>query len=79
MSADTKAALAEAIAAHIADECAGDTPGAWIVLTETTTLTEWADDTASIHVTSHGSRLTIRGLIETWRDIDRDSYQHGDD
>ncbi|ROR97802.1 hypothetical protein EDD28_2410 [Salana multivorans] len=40
VSADTKAALAEAIAAHIADECAGDTPGAWIVLTETTTLTE---------------------------------------
>lgn len=79
MSADTKAALAEAIAAHCADEGDGEVIGAWIVLAETTSLAEWADNTAPLYVSSHGSRFAIRGLAETWIDIDRISTDAGDD
>lgn len=79
MSEQTRAALADAIAAHVADET-GDTPGAWLVLTETTSLAEWADDTSSMHISSRGSRYTLRGMAETWRDLERTSIERsGDD
>lgn len=74
MSAETKVALEAAIQAHVADECDGDHAGAYIVLTETTSLAEWASDVGSIFVASHGSRFTIRGLVEIWRDINQRTH-----
>ena len=38
MSAETRAALDAAIAAHVADECDGDMVTDWVVVTETTTI-----------------------------------------
>lgn len=80
MSEQTRAALADAIAAHVADETDGDAATAWLVLAETTSLAEWADGTSSMHVSSRGSRYTLRGMAETWRDLDRTHIEwSGDD
>ena len=60
MSAQTRATLEEAIAAHVADECDGTLPGAWIVLVETLGLD---DDASTWHAETEGSDFTIRGLL----------------
>jgi len=44
MSAETRAALESALEAHVADECDGDLTGAWVVVAETTTLTDMDND-----------------------------------
>ena len=60
VSAQTRATLEEAIAAHVADECDGKLPGAWIVLVETLGLD---DDASTWHAETEGSDFTIRGLL----------------
>ena len=61
MSAQTRTTLEEAIAAHVADECEGKLPGAWIVLAETLGLDD--DDASTWHAETEGSDFTIRGLL----------------
>ena len=60
MSAQTRETLAEAIAAHVADEYDGKLPGAWIVLVETLGLD---DDSSTWLAEKEGSDFAIRGLL----------------
>lgn len=65
MSADTKAALEAAIEAHIANECEGDMAGAWIVLTETTSLADIDDENSAFYLEGrvNQSRFVTDGLL----------------
>lgn len=70
MSAATKAALAQAIEAHVRDEDPDSITGAWVLLTETTNLDDLDRDDSSMYVTSHGSSFTTRGMVECYRHND---------
>lgn len=77
MSAETKAALETAIASHIADECEGDIIGAWVVVTECTSLAEMDDDRSSWFTASRDmqSTFTTDGLLHaalTARETERE-------
>jgi hypothetical protein len=65
MSAETKAALDAAIAAHVADECHGDMAGAWVVVAETTSLDEIDADMSSWYIGSRAMQSSImtNGLL----------------
>jgi len=65
MSAETKAALDEAITSHIADECEGDLTGAWVVVTETTSLAEMDSDKSAWFTATRDmqSNFTTDGLL----------------
>jgi hypothetical protein len=67
MSAETKAALEAAIEAHVADECDGDLAGAWVLVTETTTLAEMDEDDSVFYITTRNnqSRFLTDGLLYT--------------
>lgn len=73
MSDQTRKALEQAIQAHIQDENPDDTPGAWILITEALNDEDLDNDSAAWHTTSHGSPLTIRGLLETELDRQREN------
>lgn len=78
MSAETYTALEQAIQAHVQDET-GDLTGAWIVLTETTNLTDYDADRATWQTTKKGSHFTIRGLLESQLDVTRGTQGDDDD
>lgn len=66
MSAETKAALAAAIEAHVASE-SDATAGAWVVLAETVSFAEFEPGRgASIHAQS-GSYYARLGLLSLWK------------
>lgn len=68
MSAATKAALTQAIEAHVRDEDPDSITGAWVCIAETTNLDDLDHDQGSIWVATNGSPFTCRGLVETYRD-----------
>ena len=65
MSAKTKAALQEAIAAHVADECEGDMAGAWVVVAESTNVSDVENDMSSWYIASRDYQASImtNGLL----------------
>lgn len=65
MSAQTKAALQDAIAAHVADECDGDAAGAWVVVAESTNVTDMENDMSSWYIASrdYQSSIMTNGLL----------------
>lgn len=65
MSAETKAALQDAIAAHVADECEGDSAGAWVVVAETTNVADIEADLSSWYIASrdYQSSIMTNGLL----------------
>lgn len=76
MSEQTKAALAEAIAAHVADESPGDMAGAWVMVAECLNL-EAVDNGSATHWFEHeGSQYTVRGLLESAVDVSRFPPNH---
>jgi hypothetical protein len=76
VSVETKAALEEAIAAHVADECDGDMIGGWVVLAETTSLEQIEDDLSAFYLdarTSQSSFLTT-GLL--WQALEHGRFRN---
>lgn len=65
MSDVTFAALEDAIAAHVADECDDDMTAGWVVVAETTNLGELDDGVSSFYtVTRDGqSNFLTSGLL----------------
>lgn len=78
MSAETRADLENALAAHIADECSGDLVGAWVVVAETLPL-EPDENESTMHAEVEGSAFTARGLLETQIDRMAQSGREEDD
>lgn len=70
MSSETKQALAEAIAAHVFDECEGSFTGAWVLVAETVSPDDDADR-SSWHTAMEGSVIQKRGLLEYGLDVAR--------
>lgn len=68
MSDETKAALAQAIEAHVRDEDPTSITGAWVCIAETTNLDDLDRDDGGMWVTTSGSPFTCRGLVEVFRD-----------
>lgn len=66
MSEATKAALAEAIAAHVADEQPGNIPVTWMLMSQTVDVTDPADPGNCYLLESEGSVITQLGLIQTF-------------
>lgn len=67
MSDATKAALQDAIAAHVADECEGDAAGAWVVVAESTNVTDMENDMSSWYIASRdyqSSIMTNRAAVQ---------------
>lgn len=72
MSAETKAAIGAAIAAHIADEDSdGVMVGAWVVVAEVLDLSDLDRDRGSHWYIDEGSVYACRGLVEAARDVAR--------
>ena len=65
MSDATKAALQDAILAHIADECDGDIAGGWALVAETTNVSDIQTDTSSWFVAArdYQSSIMTNGLL----------------
>jgi len=75
VSDQTKAALETAIEAHMADESPGAVVGAYILIAETTGITDVVDDVSTSRTESRGSAFTKRGLIECWLDMQRVEFE----
>jgi len=77
MSAETKANLDAAIAAHIADECEGDLTGAWVVVTETTSLAEMDADKSAWFTATRDmqSNFTTDGLLYAALKVQRGTHE----
>ena len=78
MSAQTRETLAEAIAAHVADECDGELVGAWVMVAETLPL-EPDEDESTMHSEAEGSVWACRGLLEAQIDRMAQSGREGDE
>jgi len=65
VSAETKAVLEAAIAAHIADECDGDIAQGYVLVTETTSFEDMDHGISSwrIDTREHQSKFTTDGLL----------------
>lgn len=65
MSVETYLAVEEAIAAHVADECEHDLVGGWVVVAETTNLSEYDDGVSSFFTArrSGQSNFLTTGLL----------------
>lgn len=79
MSDETKARLAEAIAAHVADESDGDLAGGWVMIAECLTLSDVEEGLAAHWFDHEGSQYTARGLVESARDTMRFAPGGGED
>lgn len=65
MSETTKAALEDAIAAHVDDECDGDMTGGWVVVAESTNMAEIDDGVSSFYIDTRAgqSNFLTAGLL----------------
>lgn len=77
MSTQTKEALEDALAAHVAAECDGELVGAWILVTETLALVP-EEGVSTMHVEASGSAYACRGLLEAAIDPMRESGERDD-
>lgn len=79
MSDTTKTALEAAIEAHIADECDGDLTGAWVVVAETTTLTDMDNDDSVFYWDARDNQSSFMsdGLLSAV--LNRARYHRTDD
>lgn len=72
MSAETKAAIGAAIAAHVADEGQdAEMVGAWVVIAEVLSLADLGTGRATHWHEEDGDPYACRGLIEAARDVSR--------
>lgn len=75
MSDATKAALEEAISAHVADECDGDMTGAWVILAESTSLDDIENDVSSFYLTSRDSQSSFLTTGLLWQALEHGRFQ----
>ena len=73
MSETTLAALEEAIATHVADECDNDLTAGWVVVAETTNLNEIDDGISSFYTATRNgqSNFLTTGLLHRAQEVGR--------
>ena len=67
MSAETKRALEEALAAHLADEKPGDMLGSWLVLAQVESMDYVEREVDAYEVFMKGNTFTMIGICDAWK------------
>lgn len=67
MSADTKRALEDALAAHLADERPGDVLGSWLVLAQVESMDCIEREVDAYEVFMEGNAFALVGICDVWK------------
>ena len=67
MSADTKRALEDALAAHLADERPGDVLGSWLVLAQVESMDYIEREVDAYEVFMDGNTFALVGICDVWK------------
>lgn len=67
MSAETKRALEDALAAHLADEKPGDVLGSWLVLAQVESMDYIEREVDAYEVFMEGNTFTLVGICDVWK------------
>ena len=67
MSAETKRALEDALAAHLADEKPGDMLGSWLVLTQVESMDYVEREVDAYKVFMDGNTFALMGICDLWK------------
>lgn len=67
MSADTKRALGDALAAHLADERPGDVLGSWLVLAQVESMDYIEREVDAYEVFMEGNTFALVGICDVWK------------
>jgi hypothetical protein len=67
MSADTKRALEDALAAHLADERPGDVLGSWLVLAQVESMDYIEREVDAYKVFMEGNTFALVGICDVWK------------
>lgn len=67
MSADTKRALEDALAAHLADERPGDVLGSWLVLAQVESMDYIEREVDAYEVFMEGNTFALVGICDVWK------------
>lgn len=67
MSAETKRALEEALAAHLADEKPGDMLGSWLVLAQVESMNYIEREVDAYEVFMEGNTFALVGICDVWK------------
>lgn len=67
MSAETKRALEDALAAHLADEKPGDVLGSWLVLAQVESMDYVERGVDAYEVFMEGNAFALVGICDAWK------------
>ena len=67
MSAETKRALEEALAAHLADEKPSDVLGSWLVLAQVESMDYIEREVDAYEVFRDGNAFALMGICDLWK------------
>lgn len=67
MSAETKRALEDALAAHLADEKPGDVLGSWLVLAQVESMDYVELGVDAYEVFMEGDAFALVGICDAWK------------
>lgn len=67
MSTDTKRALEDALAAHLADERPGDVLGSWLVLAQVESMDYIEREVDAYEVCMEGNTFALVGICDVWK------------
>lgn len=67
MSADTKRALEDALAAHLADERPGDVLGSWLMLAQVESMDYIEREVDAYEVFMKGDTFALVGICDVWK------------
>lgn len=67
MSAETKRALEDALAAHLADEKPGDVLGSWLVLAQVESMDYVEREVDAYEVFMDGNTFALMGICDVWK------------
>lgn len=67
MSAETKRALEDALAVHLADERPGDVLGSWLVLAQVESMDYIEREVDAYEVFMEGNTFALVGICDVWK------------
>lgn len=67
MSAETKRALEDALAAHLADEKPGDVLGSWLLLAQVESMDYVEREVDAYEVFMEGNTFALLGICDAWK------------
>lgn len=67
MSAETKRALEDALAAHLADEKPGDVLGSWLLLAQVDSMDYVEREVSAYEAFMDGNAFTLVGICDAWK------------